>query len=143
MGPAYSAPVIVHRRSLQAGSGRAMGLAVLLLAILLRIAVPSGWMPAGDGRHIMPCPGMAMPMPMAAHRAPSGHHDAPDPAKSHGDTCAFAAFAVPLLAPGDPWTAPVLVLAASWAAAGVPMRLIAARALAAPPPPPTGPPAAF
>ena len=106
--PAYSTVVIVHRRSLQAGSGRPIGLAVLLLAILLRIAVPSGWMPAGDGRHIMPCPGMAMPMPMAAHRAPSGHHDAPDPAKSHGDTCAFAAFAVPLLAPGDPWTAPVL-----------------------------------
>jgi hypothetical protein len=132
--------VIVHRRSLRAANGRALGLAVLLLAMLLRIAIPAGWMPAGDGQRIMPCPGMAMPMPMGAHRAPSGHHDAPDPAKSQGDVCAFAAFAMPLLTPDDPWTAPVLVIVQTWTAAGFAVAVAIGRALAAPPPPQTGPP---
>jgi hypothetical protein len=141
----YSSRVIVHRRNLWAASGLRLGLAVLLLAILARIAVPSGWMPAGDGRHLMPCPGMAMPMPapMAMHHAPSGHHRDSAPAQSHGEVCAFAAFAVPLLAPDDPWTAPALILAASWIATGFAVRLIPGHALAAPPPPATGPPPAF
>jgi hypothetical protein len=132
---------MIRGRILWTANGKAGGLALLLLSIALRIAVPTGWMPAGDGVHVMPCPGVAMPATM--HHAPAGHHDDSQPAQSHGDTCAFAAFAVPLLAPVDSWTPPKLVPTTSWVVASVIISLVAGHALAAPPPPQTGPPQTF
>ena len=121
--------------------GRGFALGVLLLAILLRIAIPAGWMPAGDGRHLQPCPGTAMlAMTAMAHGAQADHHRTSDPAARHGEACAFAAFALPLLTPDDPWTVPAFIVAIAALTAGFALLPVARSTLAAPPPPQTGPP---
>ena len=128
-------------RSLQAADARASGLFLLLFSIALRIAIPSGWMPAGDGLHIKPC--AAMSSPVATHRPESGHHGGSVPAGSHRESCAFTAFAIPLLAPAEPWAIAPFAIAA-WSIVAWPVAsLVIARPLAAPPPPQTGPPGRF
>ncbi len=119
------------------------------LALLLRILIPSGWMPATDRVGLMPCFGTAATAAMhgggmadhsAAHlmkRRDTGHSGS-----DKGDRpCAFAGFACALAEPdgvSDPSLAlistPILLAAiVTGAAIGA--------GLAAPPPPPTGPPA--
>jgi hypothetical protein len=118
-----------------------LGLLLLLLSVALRIAIPSGWMPAGGGLHIKPC--VALSSAVTAHRPGSGHHGGSAPAQSHQESCAFAAFAIPLLAPAETWTMPPFAIAA-WSIAAWPVaRGGIGRALAAPPPPQTGPPGRF
>lgn len=113
-------------------------------ALLLRLAVPEGWMPvqSASGWQLTICSGMgpidAMPgmtMDHGAHKAPAGGHDN---AGSH--VCPFAG---PGLATTSPLTTPLPIIAAIFAAAPLPLRDVVAigRGLAAPPPPQTGPPA--
>jgi hypothetical protein len=127
---------------------------VLLLALMLRIAVPSGWMLSPDGAlAIVPCPASA-PAPAAhpGHHAMAGHgaamthaggHDGParhDPATHASQACPYAALSAPMLPPEPP----VAVGAESQAIpATAPARAEAppVAALAAPPPPARGPPA--
>lgn len=122
-------------RSLWTADARALGLLLLLLSVALRIAIPSGWMPAGDGLHIIPC--------AATHRPEPGHHGGSAPAGSHRESCAFAAFSVPLLAAAEAGTIAPFAIAA-WSIAAWPVAsLVIGRPLAAPPPPQTGPPERF
>lgn len=88
-------------------------LAALLLcaALLLRVAVPAGFMPmqTDGGMRLMLCGGTApLPPAVQAHGMHAGMHHAA-PAHDHGDRdaeapkgCAFADLAVPLLGGADP-----------------------------------------
>ena len=121
--------------------------AVLLvaLALLARVAVPSGWMPMAEAGHLrlVLCPEGGPAKAQAAHHGRHGGHAKPaEPDHPDDDRgpCAFAAASLALDGP-----APVEL------AAPVPIREPAAPAAApatapgrrrAPPPPPaTGPPA--
>lgn len=121
------------------GLGRRVALALVACALLLRIAVPGGWMPSDQGRWIELCSGEGMVTAFVDARNqmhdldPGGAHKA----KQH---CAFAGLAAPF----DPPVAiePELRVAAT--AAASPARAFAVaigQGLAAPPPPSTGPPA--
>ncbi len=122
--------------------------AILLAALLLRIAVPQGWMPVrlADGWRIMLCPGSgAMPAPDGTAHAqmmampgmkpmPAGqHHDAAE------HPCAFSALAMALAEPAVPVVPAPMALAATWLAT-IGRAVAIGRGLAAPPPPATGPP---
>lgn len=127
---------------------------LLCCALLLRLAIPAGWMPVIDARgvHLAICPGMApMPMPMsraisepvahgAAQPAMSGHHRPADEHRAEEHPCAFAGLALALAEPVAPGVA--LAPVPARASAVVPAATGAAigRGLAAPPPPATGPP---
>jgi hypothetical protein len=113
-------------------------LALVALALLVRAAIPAGWMPASDGgRWITLCTGSGA---VAAFVDADGvRHDDPAPA-AQDHPCAFAGVAVPLTPP-----LAIAVPLPSFETAR-PARLAAAtvaigRGLAAPPPPSTGPPA--
>ncbi|SNS52576.1 hypothetical protein SAMN06295912_10892 [Sphingomonas laterariae] len=128
--------------SAQAAGGRG-GFAVMLvaLALLMRLLVPAGWMPATDGRAITLCTGMgAVEMWVAADG--TIHEKAPVQPGKTTENCVFAALGVAILAP-DTGT----VVAPPAIAAAPAVALLAAvaigRGLAAPPPPPTGPPVRF
>lgn len=91
---------------------RALALALVLVALLARMLIPTGYMPVvQDGRFVMAlCPGQgAMPMAHAAmagmdHAGARGDH----PADHHGSeamkdgVCAFAAVALAAAATVDP-----------------------------------------
>jgi hypothetical protein len=113
-------------------------------ALLLRLAVPEGWMPvqSASGWRLTICSGMGpidtmpgMTMDHGAHKAPAGGHDN---AGSH--VCPFAG---PGLATTSPLMAPLPVIPPIFAATPLPLHDVVAigRGLAAPPPPQTGPPA--
>lgn len=129
-------------------------LALLAFAFLLRIIVPTGWMPAHGTVGIMPCPSAA-PVPAqvaqhgtgdhagmhAMHPGGAGHEQGAPAPDDHGDKkgCDFA----PL---GLAWSTPS---AAAFDFIPLPAQPLLARALspvrigqglAAPPPPATGPP---
>ncbi|QJU57585.1 hypothetical protein HL653_07105 [Sphingomonas sp. AP4-R1] len=134
-----------------------LGLAALLLALAMRLLVPTGfmWDAGADGSpQLVPCSGMA-PVPAApsGHAASSMHHMAMAGNDHHqrdhqsGDNnsreCAFAGLGGPLdLA--DPFVAPaalpLLTVALPVLAA---QTLLPGRGLAAPPPPSRGPPVTF
>ena len=125
---------------------RAAMLALFGCVLLLRLAVPSGWMPIvdGSGVHLTICTGMG---PMAApsagmqammardhHRMPTGQ-DHPD-----GDhPCPFAGFALSLAEPFSPALDPGAITIAATVLA-ITTAVAVGRGLAAPPPPATGPP---
>jgi hypothetical protein len=126
---------------------------LVLLALLLRFAIPAGYMLSPDGAlAVVPCPAAAavpapapMPMPMAHdHHMHMAHADQHEPAShdhsSHaGDRCPFGALSAPATLP-----APPLALALPRPVfANTPVRAEQAprvAALAAPPPPSRGPP---
>lgn len=133
-----------------------LGCLLLALALLLRIAVPSGYMFAGDGSlALVPCPSqtMAWMPPNAASGDPHAYHHAmaassrdPDghgskaPARKDGAAdCPFSVAAAPALPP-----APPSILGAPPALHIEPEQLVlfdsTSRLLAAPPPPSRGPP---
>ncbi len=121
------------------GLGRRIALALVACALLLRIAVPGGWMPSDQGRWIELCTGDGMVTAFvdANNRL---HHS--DPGKAHAakQHCAFAG----LTAPFDPPVSVEPVLRFEVAEAVPAPRLGSVsigRGLAAPPPPSTGPPA--
>lgn len=127
-------------------TGRAMpaqrhwpAFALVLLALLLRAAIPAGYMLGADASGsvvVEPCSGQAAAPPM---RHGAGHHD-------HGQKsempCPFGV----LGAPAMPSAAPV-VAAMAMAPAPAPISVLLPTPRlprpAAPPPPATGPPARF
>lgn len=134
------------------GLSRHAGSLTVLLALLLRFAIPTGYMLAGDGSlAIVPCPGAGAValMPPATHgdmtgmhMAHAGHRAAPihrDPAQHQDTFCPSAALSAAALPP-DP---PLLTdrERPPFAELAVPsVRHLALPALAAPPPPSRGPP---
>lgn len=118
--------------------------AVFACALLLRLAIPDGWMPAQTTRgwRLTICTGMgpidampAMTMSHGAHKMPAGnHHD------SGSSICAFAGIGVAM---AEPFVPSLALIPPAFAAAPALVREIVAigRGLAAPPPPQTGPPA--
>jgi hypothetical protein len=134
---AYSAPVAGFRdkRALWNGLGAALAAPLAVLAIVLQVLVPQGFMPgqAPGGPALVICTGHG-PLLRASDLSGSGRK-----APGHHDACAFAGHGTaPSLAVG-PQVPPVrLAYAAPPPATGASQA--AARALAAPPPPATGPP---
>jgi hypothetical protein len=146
----------VQARRALSGFSVPFGVAAVILALLLRFAVPVGYMPAGDGTlGIMPCPsggalpvampGMDMPgmdMTAMAHgsHGSADHHRQHDPAKHQGSTtCPFAAVSAPVLPPNPVLLARVELPAFAEFRAPLVSRP-AVPTLAAPPPPSRGPP---
>lgn len=125
--------------------GQRTALLLVACALLLRLLVPSGWMPVanGAGLSLNWCneSGIGRDVPAEAHALlAKALGDKPDPTrKTSGDQpCAFAAAAQPMAAAGQP-------LLAAPPAAPEPVRpaalaTIPGRGLAAPPPLSTGPP---
>ena len=128
--------------------GRGAALALLACALLIRLAIPQGWMPdaSAHGFAIKPCPGVAeAPAPEPAARKMHGAHHAiarHDPAKhdpAKQMPCDFAG-AVHAAAPAEPFPAPLAVIAPAVRTSAPPLDAATpGRGLAAPPPS-TGPP---
>jgi hypothetical protein len=72
---------------------KSAALAIAVLAMMLRAAMPDGWMPSADASApLMLCPGMnAMPMPLQKQ-----HHD-----QGHPSTFCVCAAVAQLAAPAD------------------------------------------
>lgn len=145
----------------KAGDGLAFA-ALLLLALLIRMAVPPGYMlaPGAGAWPVVPCDGFGPAPPPAApdaHAAHSGHdmahgghhahqappgEDAPEPTHKTDHPCAFGGLAAGVVAPVVPAVVlPVLVPAVMSVFRFA--EIMAGRGLAAPPPPQTGPPTGF
>jgi hypothetical protein len=136
-----------------------VGVTAVILALLLRFAIPVGYMPAGDGTlGIVPCPSggpvpVAMPVSMAGmdmmpgmDMASMAHGDhgtmdhGHEPAKhQESTTCPFAAVSAPVLPPNPVLLARVDLPAFAELRPPV-VRHLAVPTLAAPPPPSRGPP---
>lgn len=124
--------------------------ALLAFALIVKLLVPTGWMPAFGSQGISlelcggygpPPPALARAMEHAAHRMAAGHdqHKQHDK-QGHDQPCAFAGLsfaAVDAQAPMLPIVLPPRLAAPSLTAPIVAI----GRGLAAPPPPSTGPPA--
>ncbi|MBY8827056.1 hypothetical protein K7G81_02855 [Hephaestia sp. CMS5P-6] len=130
-------------RSLTTGQRRLL-LALFACAMVLRIAIPEGWMPITDasGTRLTICTGMGPVETMAdmAGMAGMSHHKAPIGHDQGDHPCTFAglglAAALPDLPPAP--KLPVTIAVPTLIVLGV---IAVGRGLAAPPPPATGPPA--
>ena len=118
--------------------GSRWGLPLILCALLLRIAVPAGWMPGADrGTPITICTGAGMAQ--AWIDGEGKVHKEGGPQQGHDQPCTYSVLGMAAhAAPDAPAVAPVrigelLVPGAQFAAA-------IGQGLAAPPPPSTGPP---
>lgn len=116
---------------------RQLGALLVAAALLLRVAIPAGWMPvvSDTGVSAVPCSGMG-PMQMAAMKPPVGHGDHPAPAAP--SPCGFdvLALAAPPVA-----AAAVAVPPAVYQTVAVPRLPGFIRAgIGLPPRPATGPP---
>lgn len=113
--------------------GWSAGFVLALLALLVRAAVPTGFMVAIDkGPHLVVCTGHTV---SPSNPGPSPHHDQQKPDAPCAFAAAHVAIAGPDLSPSPPRTelaTETLTLRAPDLAPG--------RGLAAPPPPSTGPP---
>ena len=123
-----------------------------LLAVLVRVVVPAGFMAAAPGQvaagaiPIVLCTGQGQVYAFLTEDGDiiAADEGAPSPgdgegAASHGD-CVFA-HAGSAIAPADPVVSPVAQRPAEMARAAVVRDLVPGRGLAAPPPPATAPPA--
>lgn len=120
------------------GLGRRVALALVACALMLRIAVPGGWMPSDQGRWIELCTGDGMVTAFvdANNRL---HHNDPGEAHAAKQHCAFAG----LTAPFDPPIAiepELLSFTSEPAPTSQQFSVAIGQGLAAPPPPSTGPP---
>ncbi|MES2441785.1 MAG: hypothetical protein V4574_03075 [Pseudomonadota bacterium] len=117
-----------------------IAVALLALALVARVLVPAGWMPAeGRGLAITLCSGGSAVAAWvdAAGKVHKGDHQ---PAGAPDHPCAFAGLGAPMLG-GEVFPA-ILPASASDEAASLALTPAAVgRGLAAPPPPATGPPA--
>lgn len=117
--------------------------ALFAYALLLRLAIPDGWMPVqtAQGWRLTICTGMGpvgatptMSMDHGPHKMPAGdHHNAAS------SICPFAGIGV---ATAEPFIPTLALIPSIFAAAPALVREVVAigLGLAAPPPPPTGPP---
>lgn len=118
-----------------------IALALIALALLMRVLVPGGWMPAttGQGFAITLCTGTGMET--AWIDAEGGiHKEKPSGEAGADQHCAFAGMGMAML-DGD---APAAIVAPAPAQVELPARplqVAIGQGLAAPPPPATGPPA--
>ena len=114
--------------------------ALLVLALAMRAAIPSGWMPSSDGHTTFTiCTGSGM---VDAWVDASGKLHKSDPAKSgkHEIPCAFSGIGAAIASAASP---PIAAIELRPIAAPV-ARLVTVsigQGLTAPPPPQTGPPA--
>lgn len=116
---------------------------LLVLAMLARLVVPSGWMPVFDGHRLqleLCGGGIAPPQPAIMH---GGHDGAVDDHGNHGKAelpCPYAALS--FAATGADGLASVVARPLYDRPAAMPDAPVTiGRGLAAPPPPATGPPA--
>jgi hypothetical protein len=124
------------------GSRDRIALLLVVAALLVRLLIPAGWMPAAAGGFsITVCTGMGENRQVWIAADGSVHDQAPVDARSD-QPCIFAGMAAALDVPLA--TALPLVIAVATAAPVALHHAVAVgRGLAAPPPPATGPPAAF
>ena len=122
--------------------------ALLAFALIVKLLVPTGWMPVFGSRGIAlemcgsygpPPPAIAKAMAQAAHRM-AGHdkHKQHDN-KGHDQPCAFAGLSFAALDAEAP--SPLIALPTVTPLPPISMAVAIGRGLAAPPPPSTGPPA--
>ena len=130
---------------------RVVIMAMLALALLVRLAVPAGWMPVSDahGTRLTICTGTGpldapshAPKHMMATPGGAGMHHAPGDHPHDGGThvCPFTGVALALTQPVLPALALSFVVTPGVAALPH-VAMTVGRGLAAPPPPATGPPA--
>jgi hypothetical protein len=127
------------------------GLVAVLLALAMRLLVPTGFMwetaAHGSGARLVPCSGMTpAPVEPGAHgmhhmaMAGSSHEKGHEGSNTSSRECAFSALggaldlADPLVAPAAP------LLAVAFLPTFIAQALTPGRGLAAPPPPSRGPP---
>jgi hypothetical protein len=123
--------VFPSRRAFQS-----LGLLLIAAALLLRLAVPQGWMPSADGKWITFCSGMGIET-LWLDSEGQRHDDAP--ANGESSPCAFAGLGAALDVPDQQHA--VRPQFPDYAAVFVPStRSAIGHGLAAPPPPQTGPP---
>jgi hypothetical protein len=115
-------------------------LALLMLALALRLLVPAGFMPvSGQGYMVTLCTGSGAIRAFVDERG-EGRDGSPASRPGFEQPCSFAGLATALDLP--PAAASVVPALAFGPAAAMLMTVVAiGRGLAAPPPPPTGPPA--
>nr|WP_206377020.1 DUF2946 family protein [Sphingomonas sp. G-3-2-10] len=116
-------------------------MALIALALLMRVLVPGGWMPAAaaDGFAITLCTGTGMET--AWIDAEGGiHKDKPSGEAGADQHCAFAGMGMAMLG-GDASAALAAPAPAQVELPARPLQAAIGQGLAAPPPPATGPPA--
>lgn len=123
-----------------------LALAMIACALLVRVLIPQGWMPAqtADGWQITICTGtgpMQMEMPASMASAMKGmHHGSGDQDHNASDhPCAFSSLAMALDEPPLPVLDLPKMTVGAWLT-GLPTVIGVGHGLAAPPPPATGPP---
>lgn len=128
------------------GSGKRGGVVVatlLALALLVRLIVPSGWMPVvGNGYAITLCTGSGM---VSAWVDDKGvvHKDSKGPVQKADHPCTFAGFSADLASAGALPLLDGFIAFVDLIVVDTPRAVAVGRGLAAPPPPPTGPPASL
>lgn len=124
-------------------SNRPLAIAVLALALLMKLAMPAGFMPSVSNGQIVVSLCSGTGASTMAITIPGLEHDRPDGGGHSGKTeppCAFASLSTPSLAAADP----ILLAAAILFVLALGMRPLSLPAATAPPylrPPLRGPPA--
>lgn len=118
-----------------------IALALIALALTMRVLIPGGWMPAaaGDGFAITLCTGTGMDTAWVDAEG-RVHKEKPAGEAGADQHCAFAGMGMAML-DGD---APAAIIAPALAQVVLPgrqLQVAIGQGLAAPPPPATGPPA--
>ena len=119
--------------------GWRIGALAALLALIVRLAVPIGFMPAAGAAALIPCPAQtnmpALPQMHGMHHDAPAHHDHDGGRQScpFAGVAAVADFAAPVI----PLLLPPLAIALAILR---PVAVSPGLGLAAPPPPKTGPP---
>lgn len=129
------------RRSFM-GRNRALALWILAAALMLRVLVPTGWMPVvgGDGMtRITLCTGEGRLVAWVDRSGEVHKQGAPKSDPRHDQPCAFSGLAL-ALADAPPPAAALPHVAPADGPAGFPRIISVGRGLSAPPPPATGPP---
>lgn len=134
----HSSRADMIRRMIQASAGRAIFAALMLLALVMRMAVPTGFMPtaSGDGVIVSICTGDG-PLTRVIDLGDKKHSK--DPQQNSQGFCTFAAS----LGGGLASEPPALPLSLPFALApmlGTAIADLTVHRLAAPPPPSQGPP---
>lgn len=118
-----------------------IAVALLALALALRVLVPAGWMPAqGQGLAITICSGNGAETAWVDAQGKIHKHD-PAQGSMADHPCAFAGMGAPMLGGDVPAPPLALPLARDEIASLAQAPATIGQGLAAPPPPATGPPA--
>ena len=122
--------------------------ALLAFALIVKLLVPTGWMPVFGTRGVTlemcgsygpPPPAIAMAMAQAAHRMAGHDQHKQHDKQGHDQPCAYAGLSFAALDADSPLS--LIATPLAQALPPVPFAVTIGRGLAAPPPPSTGPPA--